>query len=113
MSEPKPITSERMERALQFLAESDETEAQLRSLFEDKKHEAKSKFDVIAAYSDGGNEAKRNAAAYKHEEYKSAKAAELLALTEWGTLKNRRTTADKLIDCWRSMNAARNRGQIV
>jgi len=110
---PKEVTKTRMENALHFLATSDETEAQLHSLYESNKNKTRAKFDTVAAYSEGGNEAKRNAAAYEHEDYKSAKAAELLALTEWCALKNRRSTANMLIDVWRSLNAARNKGQIT
>ena len=102
----------RVGQALTRLAETDEQEAELRALVEKTKEQAKSMFTVIAA-SSSGTVLEREAAAYKHEDYKSAKAAEFNAIAQHQQVKNERAREVIVIDVWRSINSARNKGQIV
>lgn len=104
--------TKRMQRALAFLAETDEQEAKLRSAEELAKEKMKAKFAAIAAHADG-TVLQRESVAYGHEEYQSARASYLMAMSEHGSLKNQRSTAAITIEVWRSLNAARNKGQIV
>ena len=113
MSKGAGIPYTRVETALIRLAESDEQEAELRSLVEKTKEECKAKFIVIAAAEKEGTVMQREAVAYKHESYKSTQAAYYNALTEHGKVKNQRAHEVIVIDVWRSLNAARNKGQIV
>ena len=101
-----------MNKALTHLGETDELEAQLKSLAEKKKKKAEATFKIIAAAS-SGTVLEREAKASEHESYKTAEAAYFTALTEHGSLKNQRSTDSITIDVWRSLNAARNKGQIV
>ena len=101
-----------MNKALNHLGETDEKEAHLKTLAEKAKKQAEATFKTIAAAS-GGTVLEREAAALKHESYKTAEAAYFTALTEHGSLKNQRSTDSITIDVWRSLNAARNKGQIV
>ena len=104
--------TKRMEEALTHLGETDEKEAQLRVLAEKSKKKMESQFKIIAA-AFSGSVLERESHAYRHDQYKSSAAAYFLALTEWTKLKNERSTDSITIDVWRSINAARNKGQIV
>ncbi len=104
--------TQKMEGSLQRLAETDEQEAQLNGLKEKLKSKAKAKHSLLAS-SYKGTVLERESFADNHEGYKSADAAYFIALIEHGKLKNERTTCVITIDVWRSLNAARNKGQIV
>lgn len=103
----------RMNEALRLLAESDEQEAELRTLVEKSKKSMDAKFKTIAAHSGKKIVLEREAYALEHAEYQTTEAAYLNALTQHGKLKNERATHVITIDVWRSLNAARNKGQIV
>ena len=107
------ISVERMEKALKFLAETDRSEAEHKARYEKQKEKAKSIFATVAAASDAPNKELREAAAYKHEDYKSAKAAEFMASIEWQAERNKRSTESIVIEVWRSLNSSRNKGQVI
>ena len=104
--------TQRMNKALTHLGETDEQEAQLRSLVEKNKKKMEATFKIVAS-ANLGTVIEKEARAYEHENYKTVSAAYFLSLTEHGKLKNERATDSITIDVWRSLNAARNKGQIV
>lgn len=106
------ISTERLQQALTYLAETDEQEAKLKALVEKNKRKMDAMFTTIAAHTKG-TVLEREAAAYGHADYISARDAYLLALSEHGAVKNKRATECIIVDVWRSLNAARNKGQIV
>jgi len=107
------INYSRVEDALKYLAETDYQEAELRAEVEGNKKSMDAKFKTLAAYSGKKTVLDKEAFAYKHEEYLASEAAYLRSLTEHGAIKNERHRNELVIDVWRSINAARNKGQIV
>ena len=101
-----------MNKALTHLGETDEDEAKLKTAVERAKKKMDAEFKIIGSTA-LGTVIEKEAAAYRHETYKSSAAAYFTALTEHGKLKNERSTDSITIDVWRSLNAARNKGQIV
>ena len=106
------ISKERMELSLKYLAETDESFADLKTRVEREKHKAKAIQSAVFLRSDG-TVAERNAIADKHESYESAMAAYFNAMKEMEHVKNKRATECIIVDVWRSLNAARRSGQIV
>jgi len=105
-------TLERVEKALKYLAETDELEAELKSEVEGAKKMRDSMFTTIAAHA-SGTVLEREAAAYESDKYEQAENRYLDALSKHGTVKNKRHRADQTIDIWRSINSARGKGQVV
>ena len=106
------VSTQRMELALKFLAETDEDCARLRADHARAEYMAKSVRNTNFAAADG-TVADRNAAAENSPEYEAAKLAEFQAFQEYEAMKNKRATESIVIDVWRSLNSARNKGQIV
>jgi hypothetical protein len=106
------VNSGRLEKALTYLASTDREEADLFADAERKKKAMESMFTTIAAHSEG-TVIQREAKAYEHSRYEEARDAYLAALSEHRAMKNKRSTESILIEVWRSLNAARNKGQIV
>ena len=106
------ISKDRMEMSLKYLAETDEKCAQLKTLSEREKLKAKAIWGAVASRA-SGTVLEREASAENHEDYQSAMAAHFNALTEFEAMRNKRATESIVIDVWRSLNAARNKGQIV
>ena len=106
------ISTKRMDLALHYLAETDAQCAELRANHARAEYMAKSVRNAIFAASDG-TVADRNAAAENSPEYEEAKLAEFQAFQEYEAMKNKRATESIVIDVWRSLNSARNKGQIV
>jgi len=107
------ISLKNMEDALTYLAESDEEEANLRAAMDGAKKKMESEFTILAAHSGEKTVLEKEAFAYSHDNYKAAESSWLSALSRHGHVKNRRSTGCILIDAWRSLNAARNKGQII
>jgi hypothetical protein len=108
----KMISKERMELSLKYLAETDEQFAELKAAVERTKIKAKAIWGAIASRA-SGTVLERESTADNHEAYESAMAAHFTALKEFEHIKNKRATECIVIDVWRSLNAARNKGQIV
>ena len=103
--------TERAERAVNYLAETDRKIAELKVLHEKCKRQNKRIWAAIFLRVDGSVEA-RKAAAETHEDYQSAQAAEMTALKEYEALKNERETACVVVDFWRSYNKAQQEGHV-
>lgn len=106
------ISKERLEKALTYLAETDEQEADLKANADGAKRAMDAVFAMVAAHSQG-TVLEREAAAYESKRYQDAESHYLCCLAEHGAIKNKRATETILIEVWRSLNAARNKGQIV
>lgn len=101
-----------MQTALQHLAETDEEEALRRVELEKAKKAMEAVFDAVAAAAEG-TVLERHAAARENEKYKAREQDYFRALYAHSALKNARATDVITVDVWRSLNAARNKGQIV
>jgi len=106
------ITKDRLQAALTYLAETDEKCAKLRADHARAEFAAKSVKNVI--FKGGvGSIADRTASAETHEKYRIAREEEFQAFFEYEAIKNKRITESIVIDTWRSLNAGRNKGQIL
>lgn len=106
------ISKERLQDALVYLAETDETCAQLRADHARAEFRAKSvKNALMGAYS--GTVADRQAEAECSKEHADAKELEFDLFMKYEAIKNKRATQCIIIDTWRSLNAGRNKGQII
>ena len=103
--------TERAEKAVNYLAETDRKIAELKVLYERSKRQNKRIWSSIFLRVDGSVEA-RKAEAETHEEYQTAQAAEMTALKEYEALKNERETACVVVDFWRSYNKAQQEGHV-
>lgn len=103
------ITRERMERALTFLAETDEKFAY------HKTHVEKCNLKMKAVRNafflrETGSIAERQAKAEQANEYKQAQEEYFAALVAFEHLKNKRNTESILIDTWRTVASAQKVG---
>ena len=103
--------TDRAEKAVIYLSETDRQIAELRALYEKTKRQNKQIWSAVFLRVDGSVEA-RKAQAEVHQEYQSAQAAEMTALKEYEALKNERESACVLIDFWRSFQKAVNEGHV-
>ena len=103
--------TDRAEKAVNYLAETDRQIAEVKALHERCKRQGKQVWSAIFLRVDGSVEA-RKAQAEVHEEYQAAQAAEMTALKEYESLKNERETACVLIDFWRSYMKAVSEGHV-
>jgi hypothetical protein len=106
------ISTERMEAALRYLAETDEQFAELKTAVERNKMKAKAVYSAIYLRSDGTVD-ERKSKAEKGEDHQAAMQAYFTALKEMEHIRNKRGTESILIDVWRSLNSSRNKGQVV
>ena len=103
--------TERADKAANFLADTDNQIAELKVKHERDKRKAKREWSAIFLRMDGSVEA-RKAQAEIHPEYETSVAAEMTSLLEYEKLKNRRDTAQIVIEFWRSWNKATQEGHI-
>ena len=101
----------RAEKAANFLTETDHQIAELKVKHERDKRKAKRKWSAIFLRVTGSVEARKSQAEI-HPEYESAIAAEMTSLLEYEKLRNKRDTAETVIEFWRSWNKAKTEGQI-
>ena len=107
------ITKDRLQAALTYLAETDEECAKFRSDHARAEFAAKSIKNTIFCAATGGSIADRTALAEVSDEYQQAKADEFQEFFNYEAMKNKRATQVIVIDTWRSLNAGRNKGQIL
>ena len=105
------ITTERMEKALSYLAETDETCAQLRADMERSEFKARAIKDALFMRLTG-TVAERTAQAGASEEYGEAMNRYFDYLAAWEHVKNKRQTESIVVEAWRSLNSSRNRGNL-
>jgi len=107
------VSLERMERALNYLSETDDECAKLRSDWARFEWLAKSVKDTVFSGLTDGSVADRQAIANISVEHRGAQNKAFDAFYKYEAMKNRRATESIVIDTWRSLNSARNKGQIL
>lgn len=106
------ISDTRMDRALKFLAESDETYAELKTNVERQAwvlDQAKARVFQLTE----GSVADRKAEAELSGDVSEATERWLKAMLEAKKLEAKRATEVLVIDCWRSLNANRRQGNVA
>ena len=103
------ITTERMEKALSYLAETDETCANLRADMERAEFKAKAIRDALFMRLTG-TVAERTAQAGEKAEYHEAMNRYFGFVSAYESVKNKRSTESIVCECWRSLNANRRQG---
>lgn len=106
------ISRERMERALRYLAESDDTFASAKADALQAEKKAKAVRAAVILTTDGTGPVKE-ATAESSEPYQKALEEQFDAVRVLEGIRNKRDTESTVIDVWRSLNAARNKGQIT
>ena len=106
------LTYARVERALTYLAETDELFAKAKADVERSKHKAKAVFAAMFARN-MGTVKERECEAEMHPQYQEALEDHFKAVEEYEFLRNKRNLEELVIEVWRSVNSARNKGQIV
>jgi len=107
------ITREVMEEALEFLAATDYEYARLKALYNGLTQQKPTiKAQAFMQTREGPQTQKEHQASMSFLYTEHLKKIECVEL-EMLTVQNQRATKIVLIDCWRSLNAARSRGQIV
>ena len=98
-----------MEKALAYLATTDEPCADLRADMERAEYKAKRTKAAIFQLSEG-SVAERNAVAETSGDTQEAYEGYFKALRDFEAMKNKRSTEEIVIDTWRSLNANRRQG---
>ena len=106
------ITTERMEKALSYLAETDETCAQLRADMERREFKARAVRDALFMRLTG-TVAERTAQAGASEEYKEAMNRYFDFISAYEHVRNKRQTESIVCECWRSVNSNRKQGIVT
>ena len=107
------ITVERMDKAVDYLASTDEECARARSMWARAEYKAKSIRDTIFSSIKDGSVADRQAIANIDPRHDAAKEEEFKWFFKYESIKNKRNTEQTVSDSWRSLNAGRNKGQII
>lgn len=107
------ITQVRMEEALDYLSSTDQDYARVRALYEGLSEQRKVVKSQAFLHSGASSAAAREQEAYNSMAYVQHLQKMEMAHVEMLTLQAKRSTECIIIDCWRSLNAARNKGQIM
>jgi len=105
------ISEDRLQKALTYLANTDESCAELKTETERREFKAKAIRDAIFKRLDG-SVADRQAKAGSSDEYGEAMEAYFEAMQQHEAMKNKRATEVILIEVWRSLNASRRAGNV-
>jgi hypothetical protein len=103
------VTDEILEAALKRLAATDDLSAELHTKVERAEFKAKAIKDAVFLRSEG-TAGERSALAGASTDYQSAMDEYFTALQAHEALKNERARKVIVIDVWRSLNSARNKG---
>jgi hypothetical protein len=103
------VTDEIMEAALKRLASTDDLSAELHTKLERAEFKAKAVKDAMFMRSEG-SVAERQALAGTAPEYEAAMEDYFKALQAHEALRNERARKIIVIEVWRSLNSARNKG---
>lgn len=106
------ISETRLQKALEYLATTDEPAAGLRADVERAEFKAKAVKDAVFLTCTG-TVAERAAISGTNKEYTGAMNDYFEALRLSDAMRNKRSTESIVIDCWRSLNSGRNKGNIV
>lgn len=100
----------RAERAVNYLAETDEPAARAKALYEGLDRQTKTFEGQAFLASTGSTVAEREANARVNQTYQAHLKEVANAQIDWEIYRNRRNTAEMLIEYWRSLNANRRQG---
>ncbi len=103
------VTDEILEAALKRLSATDDLSAELHTKVERAEFKAKAVKDAMFLRSEG-TAGERSALAGASEEYRAAMDDYFTALQAHEALRNERSRKIIVIDVWRSLNSARNKG---
>lgn len=106
------ITTEEMEKAVMYLAETDQEMARSKAYFHGLDRQTKTIKAMAFIRSNENSATAREQVALVSPSYREHLERVQNAETEYLTLAEKRATSIVLIDCWRSLNAARNRGSM-
>ena len=106
------ITPERAERALKYLASTDEDHAKAKANVKAKEMAIKTIKAAELLEVEGKTAGEREARAECHSNVKQAKDDYSDAILDYELLNNERNRAVLTIEMWRSMNASLKRGNI-
>lgn len=106
------ISQEKMEKALAYLAETDETFAYHKAHALQTEKKAKAVRAAVVIHTEGTGPVKE-ATAEASEEYQEALSNWFEAVRQLEHVKNRRETASTIIEAWRSLNASMRRGNVT
>lgn len=107
------ISIERMEKALVYLAETDELAATLKADTERSEYKARAIKDAVFRRLSDGGVADRQALAGSSEEYAAAMEAYFVALARSEHVRNKRSTESVVIEVWRTLESSRRKGTIT
>lgn len=107
----KIISENRLERALRYLAETDEKAADLRAGVDRSEFKAKTTKATVFLHLDG-TVAEREAGALRANETQDAYTAHFQAIRDYNAVANKRELEKIVVECWRSMNANRRVGNV-
>lgn len=106
------VDESRLERALYYLAETDQMSAELKADVERKEYLCKLvRSRVFLTSTQGSNEAKR-AEAESSEQVQLAEGAKCSAIVAYEKIKARRQTEALIVEVFRTMEASRRAGTI-
>jgi hypothetical protein len=103
------MTEAQVEKAMHYLAETDEPHAKAKALVKGLEQSLKT-VKAIAYLGAEGTVAERESQAYASMEYRAQTEAYQNAVGDYELLENKRTRAVLTIDVWRTMEASRRRG---
>ena len=106
------IDQDRRDKALQYLIDTDEKAARARALMLGLEKQEKTVLAVGLLDNPDGTVAEREARARTSQEYMVWREDYENAVADYEIYRNRRHTADLVIECWRSENANRRQGQV-
>lgn len=105
------ISDDRLQKALRYLAETDEPFAAKKSYMEGLKEQSKTIHAVEFLSHDGPVES-RKAKAYISSSYKEHLKKVEQAVLDYEIIRNKRLTNQLIVDTWRSLNANRRNGNL-
>lgn len=106
------ISEDRLQQALTLIAETDETEAMLKTDALRAEHAFKRKKDAVFLSFDHGSVKEREARANTSEIVLEAEGEWLAAVNAHREVENRRKREIMIIDVWRSLNSNKRAGMV-
>ena len=108
------IDNDRRDKALQYLIDTDVDAAKARAymLGLDKQEKVILGLELLEQRGKEGTVPEKDAVARNSHEYKAWLEDYQNAVADYETYRNRRHTADLVIECWRSENANRRQGNV-
>jgi hypothetical protein len=103
------ISDDRAEKALRYLAETDEACAAAKAEMERADYRAKVMRQTVFLH-ETGTVAERNAKAETHPSVMEASEVYFAAIKAYGAIANKRSTEAIVMDTWRTISANRRKG---